>query len=134
MKDYSIVIEAVMKVKNNDKIAMNLLYIKYVKEMITVSYRITDNLNDAEDVVQESFLVSFQKINQLKNPAHYSTWLKRTVINNSIKIVKGKLFFKELLDDKFEDNHDEGNWYENITFETINNMIQNLPIKSVYHN
>ena len=127
MKTINIITEAVKKIKANDKLAMNFLYTRYAKEMLTLSYRITNNIGDAEDVVQESFLSSFQKINQLKDPNHYSFWLKRIVLNNSLKAIKNKIYFKPIEDEDFEDIPEEDKWYEGIKFETINETIQNLP-------
>ncbi len=127
MKTVNIITEAVKKIEVNDRLAMNLLYTRYAKEMLAMSYRITNNLSDAEDVIQESFLNSFQKINQLKDPNHYLFWLKRIVLNNSLKIIKNKIYFKPIEDKEYEDIHEEGKWYESIKFETINEAIQNLP-------
>lgn len=127
MKTVNIIIEAVKKVKANDRLAMNLLYTRYAKEMLTLSYRITNNLDDAEDVIQESFLSSFHKINQLKDPKYYSFWLKRIVLNNSLKVVKNKIYLKPIDEEDIEDVQEEDKWYESIKFETINKTIQNLP-------
>ena len=127
MKSINIITEAVKKIKTKDRLAMNLLYTRYVKEMLTFSYRITNNMDDAEDVIQESFLSSFLKINQLKDPNHYSYWLKRIVLNNSLKVVKNKVYFKPIEEEDFEDVQDNEKWYENIQFETINKTIQSLP-------
>ena len=127
LKEVNIIVAAVRKVKSKDRLAMNLLYARYVKEMLTLSYRMVNSLEEAEDIIQESFLTSFQKIDQLQDPINYSFWLKRIVVNNSIKASKSKIYFKPIEDDNYEDEQEEERWYEHLKFETINTSIQNLP-------
>lgn len=127
MKENSIIVAAVRRVKQNDKVAMNLLYNTYVKDMLNLSYRITNNLADSEDIIQESFLHSFQKINQLKQIENYAGWLKRMVVNNSLKKIKKRNYFKPIEEEDYEDKEETTNWYVNIPFDVISAAIQALP-------
>ena len=52
--------------------------------MYNVSLRIVKNNFEAEDIMQDSFLTAFTKLESLKNIATFGPWLKRIVINNSI--------------------------------------------------
>lgn len=56
--------------------------------MLNVSYRIVSNRQDAEDIVQESFLKAFQKMYQIKEETNLGAWLKRIVINASLDSVR----------------------------------------------
>jgi len=117
----------VHQVKKNDVVAMRTLYDKYSKEMLATSYRITNNLQDSEDILQDAFLASFQKIHQLKENGKYVGWLKQIVVNKSLAQIKKQVHFKELniVEDKAEEN--EANWFEGISFEKIKEAIQELP-------
>lgn len=48
------------------------------------------NEHDAIDVVQETILKAFEKINTLKEPAYFKTWLIKIVINTSLSKLRMK--------------------------------------------
>ncbi|TCK69084.1 RNA polymerase sigma-70 factor (ECF subfamily) [Winogradskyella wandonensis] len=60
------------------------IYNRYYKAMYNTSLRIVRDSYKAEDVMQESFLTAFEKLNTLKDKTMFGSWLKRIVINNSI--------------------------------------------------
>lgn len=96
--------------------------------MFTLSYRITGSKMDTEDILQESFMSSFTKINELKESKQYFAWLKRIVLNNSLKAIKNKKYFDslEMLHEVPEDIEDT-KWYEKIPFSAIREAIDELP-------
>ncbi|GGD08281.1 RNA polymerase sigma factor [Hyunsoonleella pacifica] len=60
------------------------IYNRYYKAMYNTSLRIVKNSFEAEDIMQDSFLMAFTKLNTLKDKTVFGSWLKRIVINNSI--------------------------------------------------
>ncbi|MFD1063778.1 RNA polymerase sigma factor [Winogradskyella litorisediminis] len=60
------------------------VYNRYYKAMYNTSLRIVKDSFKAEDIMQESFLTAFGKLNKLKDKTVFGSWLKRIVINNSI--------------------------------------------------
>ena len=52
--------------------------------MFNTSYRIVKDSYKAEDIMQESFLSAFTKLDTLKEASMFGAWLKRIVVNNSI--------------------------------------------------
>lgn len=60
------------------------VYNRYFKVMYNASFRIVKDSFKAEDIMQDSFLTAFTKLNTLKEAAMFGPWLKRIVINNSI--------------------------------------------------
>ncbi|MGK0255210.1 MAG: RNA polymerase sigma factor (sigma-70 family) [Mariniflexile sp.] len=60
------------------------VYNRYYKAMYNTSLRIVKNSFEAEDIMQDSFLQAFTKLNKLKDAKMFGPWLKRIVINNSI--------------------------------------------------
>ncbi len=118
----------VKQVKRNDVVAMRTIYDLFSKEMMAVSCRITNNLQDAEDIIQEGFLTSFQKIDQLKDEAKYGGWLKQIIINKSLASLKKRVNFQDLGEIELsEEMEEDQNWYQGISFEKIKNAIQDLP-------
>ena len=80
----------VEKCKANDRAAQLQLYRKYCDGMFVVANRFVKNADDAEDVLQESFIKAFQKIHQYKGEVTFGAWLKRIVVNKSIDFLKTK--------------------------------------------
>jgi RNA polymerase sigma factor (sigma-70 family) len=70
-------------IKKNEK-AQFTVYNKYYKAMFNVAFRIVNNHDLAEDIMQESFLKAFDKLETYNREVAFGAWLKRIVINNSI--------------------------------------------------
>ncbi|MDN3492100.1 RNA polymerase sigma factor [Winogradskyella bathintestinalis] len=60
------------------------VYNRYSKAMYNTAIRIVKDSYKAEDIMQESFLTAFTKLNTLEDRHLFGAWLKRIVINNSI--------------------------------------------------
>ena len=70
--------------KSNNQAAQLEIYNRYYRAMYNTSLRIVKDSFEAEDIMQDSFLVAFTKLDTLKDPKIFGSWLKRIVINNSI--------------------------------------------------
>ena len=71
--------------KSKDQRAQLEVYNRYYKAMYNTSYRIVKDSYKAEDIMQESFLSAFTKLNSLKEVSMFGAWLKRIEVNNSIQ-------------------------------------------------
>lgn len=60
------------------------LYLKYYKAMYNTALRILKDQAWAEDIMQESFLSAFQKLDQFSGLVTFGAWLKKIVINKSL--------------------------------------------------
>ncbi len=70
--------------KSGNQSAQLEIYNRYYKAMYNTSFRIVKNSFEAEDIMQDSFLLAFTKLETLKEAKIFGPWLKRIVINNSI--------------------------------------------------
>lgn len=73
--------------KGNRKAQMEI-YKLYYKTMYNTSLRIVNKPDEAEDIMQESFLTAFSKISDYSGEGSFGGWLKRIVVNNSVDAVK----------------------------------------------
>ena len=62
---------------------------QYGHRLLNVAMRITRNREDAEDVVQDSFLKVFKNIDGFRGSSKFSTWLTRIVINQALMLIRG---------------------------------------------
>ncbi len=68
--------------------AFKQLYELYKDAMFTICLRMLNNREDAEDVLQESFISAFKNLHQYSSKASFGSWLKRIVINACIAAIK----------------------------------------------
>jgi RNA polymerase sigma-70 factor (ECF subfamily) len=57
---------------------------RHSKRIQFQAYRILGNWEDAEDVVQDSLLRAFKRLDQFRGTCNFSTWLTRIVINSAL--------------------------------------------------
>ncbi len=117
----------IVRCQEGDVKAQFLLYKQYSKAMYNIAIRFLNNKMDAEDVLQESFLTAFEKIDALTSINSFGSWLKRIVINNCLTILrKKKLYFEDISDYKLEDTADEDS-FSNLDPVIVHKEIKNLP-------
>jgi len=127
-------IDVVEKCKANDRKAQMQLYKQYCDGMFCVAIRYVQNSDDAEDVVQESFIKAFQRIHQFKGEVTFGAWLKRIVINKSIDFLKAKKKKLVELDENYLHLADDTDWMveDTVSIEEVKLAIDNLPEKYRY--
>jgi len=95
-------------IKGSNK-ARYQLYQLYSKAMFNVCYRMMNNREDAEDMLQEAVVHAFQKLDTFRNESSFGTWLKTITIHTCINALnKRKVelrYFDEM--NRFETADDE---------------------------
>jgi len=82
---------------DGDKKAQFEIYRLYYKSMYNSSLRIVGIPEEAEDIMQESFLTAFRKLKTYSGDVSFGAWLKKIVINRSLDVLrKRKVIFEEL--------------------------------------
>jgi RNA polymerase sigma-70 factor (ECF subfamily) len=82
--------ELIEKVRLGSQKAQYELYEKYVRAMYHVCVRIVGKGHEAEEVLQDSFVRAFMRIEEYRGDAAFGAWLKRIVINSSINFLQKK--------------------------------------------
>ncbi|MCF6359428.1 MAG: sigma-70 family RNA polymerase sigma factor [Cyclobacteriaceae bacterium] len=82
--------QLIKKVKQGDTDAFRLLVENYQHLAFTVAFNIIKNKQDAEEVVQDSFVKVFSKISQFKEEAKFSSWLFKIVYNTALSRIRKK--------------------------------------------
>ncbi|NOT52751.1 MAG: RNA polymerase sigma factor [Chitinophagaceae bacterium] len=104
--------ELVARCKQGDALSYERLYKQYAKAMFNTSLRIVNNVADAEDVLQESFVAAF-KLDRFDYSSTFGAWIKRIVINKSIDLLRRKklqvIHIDEIPNDITEEIIDEEN-------------------------
>jgi RNA polymerase sigma factor (sigma-70 family) len=74
--------------KLGDASAQRELYKLYVKNMYNTALRMLAHSAEVEDVIQESFLEAFTKLNDYRGESSFGSWLKRIVVNKCISQIR----------------------------------------------
>ncbi len=85
------------------------------------------NKQDAEDILQDAFYLAYVNIRSLRSEASFGAWLKKIVINQCIKFLRGRIFFADINPDKHDYEEDIDIDLYDIPMKEINNSIQQLP-------
>jgi len=89
--------ELIGRCRDGDIKAQYSLYKLFVKGLYSVVMRYMNNKMDADEIVQDTFITAFQKIDAFKGDGHFSQWLRRIAINNCITILrKRKMYFEDI--------------------------------------
>ena len=92
--------------KKGDSQAQFTLYSMYARAMFNLAYRIVNNREDAEDMLQDSFTDAFRNLETFRFDSTFGAWLKRIVINKCINQLKKRK--GEIITDNIPDaGHDE---------------------------
>jgi RNA polymerase sigma-70 factor (ECF subfamily) len=66
--------------------AFGVLVRRYQDRLYHTVFRLVDNPEDAQDVVQEAFLSAYQSLDSFKGDALFFTWLYRIAVNTAISL------------------------------------------------
>ncbi len=67
-----------------DRKAQKMLYEKYAPALLGISVRFTGNMQEAEDILQETFVKIFNNIADFEGRSSLMAWMKRILINTGI--------------------------------------------------
>jgi RNA polymerase sigma-70 factor (ECF subfamily) len=108
------------------------LYSLYSKAMYNICYRMMNQQEEAEDMLQESFSYAFRKLGSFRFESSFGAWLKRIVVNTCINHLKKRrvdLVYTEQQNDPGPPASDDFVDYEEIKFkvESVRKALEKLP-------
>lgn len=101
--EYSLICKAI---RGNAE-AYGELVQKYNPYFYKIAFLYVRNEDDALEIVQDSVYQGFLKIKSLRNPAYFTTWMTRIILNKSARFVSKK---KRVVDYD-EDRERESHWW-----------------------
>ena len=111
--------------KNNTK-AQEQLYHLLAPKLFAVCLKYSRSYEEAQDNLQESILLIFEKISQYKNSGSFEGWAKRVVINYVLQQYRNQKVF-EIISEKIADTDEVEIEDENVSIEFLTKIIQELP-------
>lgn len=111
---------------NNNTKAQEQVYRLLAPKLFAVCLKYSRNYEEAQDNLQESFLILFDKIKQYKNSGSFEGWAKRIVINYVLQQYRKQNIF-EIVSEKIPAEEEIEIDDENISLEFLTKIIQELP-------
>ncbi|MCC6394975.1 MAG: RNA polymerase sigma factor [Bryobacterales bacterium] len=81
---------AIARARAGDGDAFRVLVERHSRSVFRLAYRLTGNEQDAEDVVQESFLRAYRQLEKYDGRAGFHTWLYRIAANYALDLLRSR--------------------------------------------
>ncbi|HSL21736.1 MAG TPA: sigma-70 family RNA polymerase sigma factor [Vicinamibacterales bacterium] len=81
---------AIARARAGDADAFRELVDRHSRAVFRVAYRITGRAEDAEDVVQETFLRAYRQLDRFESRANFGTWLHRIASNCAVDLLRAR--------------------------------------------
>lgn len=109
--------------------AQEALYRLYAGKVMTICIRYAKSREEAEDMLQEVFLIIFKKINQIKKFEALGGWIRQVAVHKAIDIYhKQKKHFGHLSNDTLMYESDKQDTaLDMLSAEELLNLVQELP-------
>jgi RNA polymerase sigma-70 factor, ECF subfamily len=78
------------RARQGDHEAFRALVDEHSRSVFRLAYRMTGNQQDAEDVVQESFLRAYRQLGRFEARANFGTWLYRITANCAVDLMRSR--------------------------------------------
>ncbi len=93
----------VARARTGDALAFTELVNKYENSIFRLARHITQSAEDAEDVLQETFLKAYEHLDEFQGHSKFYTWLVRIAVNQSLMKLRKRRTDKSVsLDETFD--------------------------------
>jgi RNA polymerase sigma-70 factor (ECF subfamily) len=97
----------VAQARDGDTVAFGELVRRYEGKIFRLAQHITQNREDAEDVLQETFLKSYEHLDQFKGDSKFYTWIVRIAVNQALMKLRRRKTDKSVsLDEQIDTGED----------------------------
>lgn len=119
--------ELIQKCCDGDRTAYRELYNHYSGELLAIAVRYMKTKQEAEDVLQESFIKVFKNLASFDQRASLKTWLTRIVINTALNMLRKEHKITDWDLSEVADVKTEGLALHDYQFNELLSFIQQLP-------
>src|SRR6202453_310227 len=92
--------------KAGDIDAFETLVGRYERKIFRLAQNITQNKEDAEDVMQEAFLKSYQHLSEFQGNSRFYTWLVRIAVNQALMKLRKRRPNQVSIDEEVDTSED----------------------------
>jgi RNA polymerase sigma-70 factor (ECF subfamily) len=97
----------VSQAREGDMPAFNELVRRYEGKIFRLAQHVTQNREDAEDVLQETFMKAYEHLDQFKGDSKFYTWIVRIAVNQALMKLRRRKTDKSVsLDEQIDTGED----------------------------
>ena len=82
--------DLVVRVRDGERDAFRVLVDRYSRSVFRLGYRMTATEQDAEDVVQETFLRAYKQLHRYESRSSFGTWIYRIASNYALDLLRAR--------------------------------------------
>ena len=112
--------------KKNDINAQEQLYKMFSGKLFAVCLKYSRNFEEAQDNMQDGFLLILDKIKKFDNKGSFEGWAKRVIINHVLQQYR-KTSVLEIVSDEIPDEADIEVEIDEVSLDFLNQIITELP-------
>lgn len=112
--------------KNQDIKAQEQLYRLYANKLFALCLKYSNSYQQAEDNLQDGFMIIFDKIKQYQDKGSFEGWMKRIMINTTLQKYRKQTVF-EIVNEEHYTEPDLEIDEEEVSVDYLLNIIQELP-------
>lgn len=133
-KDESVLVS---ESKAGDYAAFEELVNRYERKIYRLGMNITGNREDAEDVLQDTFLKAFEHLPEFRQDSRFYTWIVRIAVNEALMKLRKRRSSKEVSMEDSEDNEGEvtvrefADWKPNPEQQLAQSELENILMNAV---
>jgi RNA polymerase sigma factor (sigma-70 family) len=122
--------ELIERCIKEDRVAQHALFSTYGPVMLGVCYRYAHNREEAEDMMQEGFVLVFNNIGRFRQQSSLKTWITRIMINSAINYLRKhhKISWEHELDDVADELKHSDIQLHGYDSQVVMGCIQELPL------
>lgn len=118
--------QLILDCKNNNIKAQEQLFRLFSSKLFAVCLKYSRNYEEAQDNLQDGFLLIFEKIGQFAFLGSFEGWAKRVMINNALQYYRKEKFL-ELVTENIADEQEIDLDDSSISLDYLLGIIQQLP-------
>ena len=111
--------------KENDSKAQEQLYRKFAPKMFSICLKYSRSYAEAQDHLQDGFILVFEKIHLFDFKGSFEGWIKRVIINHVLQHYRNKSFLSPIDEDIAEEVEVEIE--DGVSMDFLMKIIQELP-------
>ncbi len=119
--------QLILDCQNNEPKAQEQLYRLFSSKVFSICLKYSRNYEEAQDNLQDGFLLIFKKINQFNFKGSFEGWAKRVVTNHILQQYRSAVVFEVIKDNTTEEISLEIDSEEDISMDYLLKIIQELP-------
>jgi RNA polymerase sigma-70 factor (ECF subfamily) len=83
-------LELAGRIRSGDGSAFEELYRQHSPRLYNLAYRMAGSANDADDLLQDIFLLAYRKLGSFRGDSSLGTWLYRLAMNHCLDVLRSR--------------------------------------------